>query len=395
MAADPGVHPAPAVPPRVVVAAAVVRHGRLLAARRTRPPEAAGRWELPGGRVEPGEPEAAALVRECAEELRARVRPVARLGDDVAVGSGLLLRAWRCELVDEAAEPAPREVHDAVRWLAAEEVDEVDWLPADRPAVASLTGDLAAGTPLAGGRVGGAVRVGPTVRRPSGPWTPAVHELLDHLHRTGLPGVPRAHGVDRWGREVLGYLPGEAAPLDRPATPQLLADVGRWLAAFHAASVSFPAVPERRWRRGEIGVRDGAVVCHNDLSPVNLILAGGRLVGVVDWDMAAPGHPLDDVAFAAWQLVLRHGLDLDREAAGLTALGAAYGTPPVTVLARVGPRLRGALAFIRRGAAAGDPGLATLLGSGIPEATEAGLAALLARSEPLRRLLMGPQRRGR
>ncbi|HET8969415.1 MAG TPA: (deoxy)nucleoside triphosphate pyrophosphohydrolase, partial [Candidatus Nanopelagicales bacterium] len=54
---------------RQVVGAAIVRDGQVLAARRTAPPEAAGRWELPGGKVEPGETPEAALIRELDEEL--------------------------------------------------------------------------------------------------------------------------------------------------------------------------------------------------------------------------------------------------------------------------------------------------------------------------------------
>jgi len=85
------------------------------------------------------------------------------------------------------------------------------------------------------------------------------------------------------------------------------------------------------------------------------------------------------VAFAAWQLVLRHGLGVDEEARGLGGLAGAYGIGPAVVLDRVVPRLRGAVRFMRRGAAAGDPGLVRLLTTGIPEATEAGLEDLRAR----------------
>ena len=53
----------------VVVAAAIVRDGRVLAARRTQPANVAGRWELPGGKVDPGETPEQALVRELREEL--------------------------------------------------------------------------------------------------------------------------------------------------------------------------------------------------------------------------------------------------------------------------------------------------------------------------------------
>jgi hypothetical protein len=57
----------------------------------------------------------------------------------------------------------------------------------------------------------GVVRVGDTVRRPAGPWTPAVHALLDHLHQVGFEGAPRALGVDERGREILTFVPGVVA----------------------------------------------------------------------------------------------------------------------------------------------------------------------------------------
>ena len=79
-----------------------------------------------------------------------------------------------------SGEPVPHE-HDALRWLAAEDLDDVPWLPADRPFLPELRAVLAEGFTMAGGNVGGTVRVGRTVRRQTGHWTPAVHALLDVL----------------------------------------------------------------------------------------------------------------------------------------------------------------------------------------------------------------------
>ena len=97
----------------------------------------------------------------------------------------------------------------------SERFDEVDWLDPDRPFVASLRDRLLDGETLAGGNVGGAVRIGDTIRRPTGPWTPAVHALLEHLLEQGLRAVPRAHGYDARGREILDYLPGRIVDVDR------------------------------------------------------------------------------------------------------------------------------------------------------------------------------------
>lgn len=118
-----------------VVGAAIVRDGRVLAARRTFPTEAAGRWELPGGKVEPGESPEAALVREVAEELGCAIEVLAWLPEEVAIGERHTLTVALVRLVE--GEPTPHE-HDAVRWLGPAELGDVDWLDADRPFLAHL-----------------------------------------------------------------------------------------------------------------------------------------------------------------------------------------------------------------------------------------------------------------
>ncbi|MCB0896015.1 MAG: (deoxy)nucleoside triphosphate pyrophosphohydrolase [Nocardioides sp.] len=118
-----------------VVGAAIVRDGRVLAARRTAPPATAGRWELPGGKVEPGETPEAALVREVAEELGCTIAVTGWLPGEVAIGARHVLTVALADLVD--GEPRPHE-HDAVRWLAADELGSVDWLEPDRPFLAHL-----------------------------------------------------------------------------------------------------------------------------------------------------------------------------------------------------------------------------------------------------------------
>ena len=52
-------------------------------------------------------------------------------------------------------------------------------------------------------------RLGDTVRRPSGPWTPAVHALLRYLESVGFDGAPRVWGIDDEGREVLRFVTGQ------------------------------------------------------------------------------------------------------------------------------------------------------------------------------------------
>lgn len=121
---------------RVVVAGAVYDRGRLLAARRSAPPELAGRWELPGGKVEPGESGEQALVRELREELGVETEPLERIPGAWPLGRGYVLHVWTARLVSGV--PAPLQDHDELRWLGPGECDTVDWLEQDRPAVAEV-----------------------------------------------------------------------------------------------------------------------------------------------------------------------------------------------------------------------------------------------------------------
>jgi len=128
---------------QVVVAGAVIQDGRVLAARRTGPRELAGFWELPGGKVDPGESEPQALARELAEELGVKVDIGGRIGPDVDLGDNMVLRCYRAASNDSnlTADLAPVE-HDEVRWLAADELDSVPWVTADSSLVQTLGSEL-------------------------------------------------------------------------------------------------------------------------------------------------------------------------------------------------------------------------------------------------------------
>ncbi len=130
-----------------VVGAALVDGDRVLVAQRSGGPYD-GCWEFPGGKVEPGEEELAALVREIGEELGVAVVPQAFLGEvvlDGVVAGGLpgasTLRVWWAR-VETGSEVTAHE-HSELRWLTADELESLDWIPADRPllpAVRALLG---------------------------------------------------------------------------------------------------------------------------------------------------------------------------------------------------------------------------------------------------------------
>lgn len=129
----------------VVVGAALLDAGRLLAARRSAPPELAGRWELPGGKVEPGERPEDALARELREELGIDAEPVERVPGEWPLRSPYVLHVWTARLCPGSAAPRPLQDHDDLRWLTPDRLWDVPWLDQDVPAVRELAARLGAG----------------------------------------------------------------------------------------------------------------------------------------------------------------------------------------------------------------------------------------------------------
>lgn len=110
-----------------------------LAARRTRPADLAGKWEFPGGKVESGEAPEHALAREIHEELAL----VIDVGGELASPTGAWPISERYELRLFFARitggtPAAGTDHDQVRWLRADDLASVDWLPSDLQALAAV-----------------------------------------------------------------------------------------------------------------------------------------------------------------------------------------------------------------------------------------------------------------
>ena len=129
----------------VVVGAALLDGGRLLAARRSAPADLAGRWERPGGKVEAGERPEDARVRELREELGVDAEPLGRVPGEWPLRTPYVLQVWTARLRPGSPDPRPLEDHDELRWLTRAELWDVPWLDQDVPAVREVTARWRAG----------------------------------------------------------------------------------------------------------------------------------------------------------------------------------------------------------------------------------------------------------
>jgi hypothetical protein len=245
---------------------------------------------------------------------------------------------------------------------------------------------------LEGGNAGGAVRVGDTVRRATGPWTPSVHSLLQHLDRIGFPQAPRVLGIDDHGREVLSFLPGNTVGARRPwpawvHSDEALVQVAHWLRDYHAAVADFVPGANAVWREGGQW-QPGLVVGQNDAAPYNAAWNDqGQLVGFFDWDFAAPVPLKWDLAFTAFSWVPLHARHVV-EAEGFTDFGdrprrlrlflTEYGWVGnlEAFLETVQARVLASAEGIERTARRGDPVYQRMLEAGVADSLRTAAAEL-------------------
>jgi 8-oxo-dGTP diphosphatase len=123
----------------IVVGAAIVRGDAVLCARRSAPESLAGKWEFPGGKVEAGESEQDAVVRECREELGIEVAVGERVGADARINERLTLRVYLARLSAGQPEPLPLAEHDQLAWVRPARLLGLDWLAPDIPIVEELS----------------------------------------------------------------------------------------------------------------------------------------------------------------------------------------------------------------------------------------------------------------
>lgn len=188
-------------------------------------------------------------------------------------------------------------------------------------------------------------RRGNSIIRPTGKWSPSVHSLLQHLHDVGFRYSPRVLRVDdRSSTEELTYIKGEVAMRPWPAC-LLAADgivqIGKMLREYHDAVSSYRPEPRAEWRIPGVQWQQGMIIRHGDLGPWNMVWESNLLVGLIDWDFAEPGFPVDDVAQVAWYSVPMRpsesckdtGINSDNREHRLSCLCEAYGIDVGQVLA--------------------------------------------------------------
>ena len=250
---------------------------------------------------------------------------------------------------------------------------------------------------LTGGNMTRVVRVGNTVRRTAGPWTPTIHALLRHVRAAGFTEAPEPLGLDEQGREIIALVPGRPGLYPLPAfmfSDATLKSVARALRRFHEATSGFTAPARARWQWP--AQEPFEVVCHNDWAPYNLMFEGERLTGVIDFDLASPGPRARDAGYAAYRFVpLTAPQNPDAPYPGraeqlrrLATFCAAYGDgllAPDAVLGSAVDKLRELVRFIVDSAAGGDPAQQAVLARGDTEIYERDSAYLERHRERLAR----------
>src|SRR6266540_3286085 len=239
------------------------------------------------------------------------------------------------------------------------------------------------------------VRVGDTVRRPARSSTPAVRALLGHLDRAGFDGAPRFLGVDRSGREVLSYIPGDTVVPPYPAwsmTDAALTSVALLLRRFHEAVAGFDG-SAYAWPEPVPAAYAGDLVSHNDPNLDNVVFRNGEAVALIDFDLAGPGSALWDVAAAIrlWA-PLRPAADIDDVRRGRTLTRMRVFAEAYALSGPDRERLVDAVAanhvwcmdYVRRGAETGHEWFRRRWTSGEAELTDRTNAWLAAYDSTLR-----------
>ena len=157
--------------------------------------------------------------------------------------------------------------------------------------------------PFGGGiaNAGQVVRVGPHVLRPSSSHSGSIHAFLRAVRQAGFEGAPEPVGIDDDGRERLVFIEGQVPVPPYPEWSQsdsALASTVELLRGLHGASTGLDP-RGLNWNDGLADPESGAVVCHNDVCLENVVFRDGVAVALLDFEFAAPGRPIYDLACLA------------------------------------------------------------------------------------------------
>jgi hypothetical protein len=221
---------------------------------------------------------------------------------------------------------------------------------------------------------GRVVRSGTHVLRPSTPGSTSVHAFLTALRATGFKGASLPVGIDSDGRERLVFIEGDVPVPPFPdwaQTDETLASIAALIRTFHDASSRVPVGPGP-WSHELADPDGGPVICHNDVCLENVVFRDGVAVALLDFDFAAPGRPIFDLAaFARMCVPIDDDLSarrlgfgaLDRRAR-LRLVADTYGLvgqERQELVRQLDRPMRGGGSFVQRRVEAGDPNFIRML----------------------------------
>ncbi|PPA71692.1 aminoglycoside phosphotransferase family protein [Jeotgalibacillus proteolyticus] len=234
---------------------------------------------------------------------------------------------------------------------------------------------------LTGGNISAVYLAGGTVRREMTEGSERIHALLKHLENKSYPYSPRFLGIDEKGREILTYIEGEAGnyPLKNEMwSNEALIRVAKMQRAYHDAVEDFEF--DEKWLSTDGTPEKREIICHNDFAVYNIIFSGGMPVGVIDFDMAAPGPKIWDIAYTLYTCIplsrfylLESGEKCRYDSSVHTAdrkdrialYFHAYGVScPENIINTVILRLEGLCQTIQRKAQEGDPSFLKMVDEG-------------------------------
>lgn len=157
---------------------------------------------------------------------------------------------------------------------------------------------------LTGGNVSNVYRSGNTVRRELKSGSDKIHRILKHLENKGFSYAPKFLGIDEKGREVLSFIEGEAGnyPLKQYMwSDDVLIEIGKMLRLYHDSVSDFSF--DDSWKSIDNTPKPFEILCHNDFAIYNIIFYDERPIGIIDFDVAAPGPRLWDIAYTLYTCV--------------------------------------------------------------------------------------------